>query len=63
MPLTGFTEHRRIDVASDGADQVACGTLDLVKGLGGGLPTPCATMTGFRRIRAIVTASSTRSME
>jgi ribose 5-phosphate isomerase len=37
MPLTGFTEHRRIDVVSDGADQVACGTLDLVKGLGGWL--------------------------
>jgi hypothetical protein len=25
-------------------------------------PTPCATMTGFRRIAAITTASSTRSM-
>jgi len=37
VPLTSFAEHRRIDVAIDGADQVACGTLDLVKGLGGAL--------------------------
>ena len=37
VPLTSFAEHRRIDVAIDGADQVARGTLDLVKGLGGAL--------------------------
>jgi len=29
VPLTSFAEHRRIDVAIDGADQVARGTLDL----------------------------------
>ncbi|MGC2222870.1 MAG: ribose-5-phosphate isomerase A [Methylocella sp.] len=34
MPLS-FTEHRRIDFAS--ADQVACATLDLVRGLGSAL--------------------------
>ena len=37
VPLTSFAEHRRIDVTIDGADQVARGTLDLVKGLGGAL--------------------------
>jgi ribose 5-phosphate isomerase A len=37
LPLTSFAEHRRIDVTIDGADQVARGTLDLVKGLGGAL--------------------------
>jgi ribose 5-phosphate isomerase A len=37
VPLTSFAKHRRIDVTIDGADQVARGTLDLVKGLGGAL--------------------------
>jgi ribose 5-phosphate isomerase A len=37
VPLTNFAKHRRIDVTIDGADQVARGTLDLVKGLGGAL--------------------------
>jgi ribose 5-phosphate isomerase A len=37
VPLTSFADHRRVDVAIDGADQVARGTLDLVKGLGGAL--------------------------
>jgi ribose 5-phosphate isomerase A len=37
VPLTSFAEHRRVDVTIDGADQVARGTLDLIKGLGGAL--------------------------
>ena len=37
VPLTSFAQRRRIDVAIDGADQVARFTLDLVKGLGGAL--------------------------
>jgi ribose 5-phosphate isomerase A len=37
IPLTDFSRHPRIDVTIDGADQVARGTLDLVKGLGGAL--------------------------
>jgi ribose 5-phosphate isomerase A len=37
VPLTGFADHRRLDVAIDGADQVERGTLTLVKGLGGAL--------------------------
>jgi len=37
VPLATFTEHRRIDLTIDGADQVERGTLALVKGLGGAL--------------------------
>ena len=35
--LTSFAEHRRIDIAIDGADQVERATLNLVKGRGGAL--------------------------
>jgi ribose 5-phosphate isomerase A len=37
VPLTSFAEHRRIDLAIDGADEVELGTLNLIKGLGGSL--------------------------
>lgn len=37
IPLTDFAAHRRIDLTIDGADQIARGTLDLIKGLGGAL--------------------------
>lgn len=37
VPLTGFAEHRRIDLTIDGADQVEVGSLNLIKGLGGAL--------------------------
>jgi ribose 5-phosphate isomerase A len=37
IPLTDFARHRHIDLTIDGADQVARGTLDLVKGRGGAL--------------------------
>jgi ribose 5-phosphate isomerase A len=37
IPLTSFAEHRRIDLAIDGADEVERGSLNLVKGLGGAL--------------------------
>lgn len=37
ITLTSFAEHRRIDVAIDGADEVQRGTLDLIKGHGGAL--------------------------
>jgi ribose 5-phosphate isomerase A len=35
--LTNFAEHRRIDLAIDGADEVRRGSLDLIKGAGGAL--------------------------
>jgi ribose 5-phosphate isomerase A len=37
IPLTDFAAHRRLDLTIDGADQIARGALDLVKGLGGAL--------------------------
>jgi ribose 5-phosphate isomerase A len=37
IPLTDFAAHRRLDLTIDGADQIARGGLDLVKGLGGAL--------------------------
>jgi ribose 5-phosphate isomerase A len=37
IPLTSFAEHRRIDLAIDGADEVERGTLNLIKGRGGAL--------------------------
>src|SRR5712691_5556199 len=35
IPLASFAEHRRIDLAIDGADEVQRSTLDLIKGRGG----------------------------
>jgi len=37
IPLASFSEHSRIDLAIDGADEVERATLDLIKGRGGAL--------------------------
>ncbi|MGD9614643.1 MAG: ribose-5-phosphate isomerase RpiA [Alphaproteobacteria bacterium] len=37
IPLATLSEHRRIDLAIDGADEVERGTLNLIKGHGGAL--------------------------
>jgi ribose 5-phosphate isomerase A len=37
IPLTSFTEHRRLDITIDGADEIEIGSLSLIKGLGGAL--------------------------
>src|SRR6266566_4570825 len=37
IPISTFTEHQRLDLTIDGADEVQLGTLDLIKGLGGAL--------------------------
>ena len=37
IPLTTFAEHRRLDLTIDGADEIARGSLDLIKGLDGAL--------------------------
>jgi ribose 5-phosphate isomerase A len=37
IPLASFAEHRQIDLAMDGADEVQRTTLDLIKGRGGAL--------------------------
>ncbi|MEO8714152.1 MAG: ribose-5-phosphate isomerase RpiA [Acetobacteraceae bacterium] len=37
IKLTSFAECRRLDLTIDGADEIAFGSLDLIKGLGGAL--------------------------
>jgi ribose 5-phosphate isomerase A len=37
IPIATFAEYQRLDLTIDGADEVALGTLDLIKGLGGAL--------------------------
>jgi ribose 5-phosphate isomerase A len=37
IPLTSFAERRRLDITIDGADEIAIGSLNLIKGLGGAL--------------------------
>ncbi len=37
IPLASFAECPRLDLTIDGADEIARGTLDLIKGLGGAL--------------------------
>jgi ribose 5-phosphate isomerase A len=37
IELTDFAHHRRIDLTIDGADEIAQGSLNLIKGLGGAL--------------------------
>lgn len=54
VPLTGFAEHRRIDLTIDGADQVAEGSLDLVKGLGGALLREKIVAAASRRMVVVV---------
>lgn len=54
IPLTGFAEHRRIDLAIDGADQVERGTLNLVKGLGGALLREKIVASASRRFLVVV---------
>jgi ribose 5-phosphate isomerase A len=37
IAVVGFADHTRIDLTIDGADEVATGSLDLIKGAGGAL--------------------------
>lgn len=37
ITLTDFAAHPKVDLTIDGADEIACDTLDLIKGLGGAL--------------------------
>lgn len=37
ISLTSLSEHRRVALTIDGADEIAAGSLDLIKGLGGAL--------------------------
>jgi ribose 5-phosphate isomerase A len=52
--LTDFGTHSRLDLAIDGADQVECGTLNLVKGLGGALLREKIVASASARFHVIV---------
>src|SRR3979409_2168532 len=54
IPLASFAEHRRIDVAIDGADEVQRTTLDLVKGRGGALLREKIVAAASSRVIVIV---------
>jgi ribose 5-phosphate isomerase A len=54
VTLTGFAEHRRLDLAIDGADAVETGTLNLVKGLGGALLREKIVAAASRRMIVVV---------
>jgi ribose 5-phosphate isomerase A len=54
IPLTSFAEHRQIDLTIDGADEVECGKLNLIKGLGGALLREKIVAAASRRLAIIV---------
>jgi ribose 5-phosphate isomerase A len=54
IPLTSFSEHRRIDLTIDGADEVERATLNLIKGLGGALLREKIVAAASRRVAIIV---------
>ncbi|MFI4948391.1 MAG: ribose-5-phosphate isomerase RpiA [Alphaproteobacteria bacterium] len=54
IPLATFAEHRRIDLAIDGADEVARTTLDLIKGRGGALLREKIVAAASRRFIVVV---------
>jgi ribose 5-phosphate isomerase A len=54
IPLAGFAEHRRIDLAIDGADEVERSTLDLIKGRGGALLREKIVAAASRRFIVVV---------
>jgi ribose 5-phosphate isomerase A len=54
IPLSSFTEHRQIDLAIDGADEVERGTLNLIKGLGGALLREKIVASASRQLAVVV---------
>lgn len=54
IPLASFAEHQRIDLTIDGADEVARGSLDLIKGLGGALLREKIVAAASRRLIIVV---------
>jgi ribose 5-phosphate isomerase A len=57
IPLTSFSEHRQIDLAIDGADEVERGTLNLIKGLGGALLREKIVAAASHRLVIVVDGS------
>jgi ribose 5-phosphate isomerase A len=60
IPLTSFAEHRRIDLAIDGADEVDRG-LGLIKGGGSALLREKLVMAAARRV--VIVAEATKFVE
>ncbi len=54
IPLAELADHSHLDLTIDGADEVAKGTLDLVKGLGGALLREKIVASASRRLVIIV---------
>jgi len=61
IPLTEFGEHGEIDLTVDGADEVALGTLDLIKGHGGALLREKIVADASRRMAVV--ADETKIVE
>lgn len=61
IPLADFAAHRRLDLTIDGADQIARGALDLVKGLGGALLRE--KMIALASTRMIVVADQSKLVD
>lgn len=57
IPLTTFAQHRVIDLAIDGADEVQRGTLHLIKGRGGALLREKIVAAASQRLAIIVDGS------
>jgi ribose 5-phosphate isomerase A len=57
IPITTFAEHRRLDLTIDGADEIADGSLDLIKGLGGALLREKIVASASARMVVIVDES------
>jgi ribose 5-phosphate isomerase A len=59
--LTDFARHSRVDLTIDGADEIARGSLDLVKGLGGALLREKIVAAASDRL--IIVADETKLVE
>jgi ribose 5-phosphate isomerase A len=57
IAITDFHRRHRIDITIDGADQVALGTLDLIKGLGGALLREKIVAAATERLIVIIDES------
>lgn len=54
VPIATFAEYQMLDLTIDGADEVALGSLDLIKGLGGALLREKIVAAASRRLVIVV---------
>ena len=57
LTLTDFAAHQALDLTIDGADQVASGTLALIKGMGGALLREKIVAAASRRLVIVIDAT------